>query len=259
MHRRHSIAWFTGLVQQLYKDFRVDLLNIMDDNLTEDLDWAKDLCRALADLGLPITYRASRGIRIDRTDAELFRLMKAAGFDSVTLPIESGSDQILEQMGKRITTAPVLEAFRQARRAGLKVFAFVIFGYPDETPEDIERSVALLRACRPDYFLLFRFNPLPGTAVYHRLVRRGEIPEVGLESIPYNFTRGFSTYTPPQLKDFNFRGVLIREYLRMFLTRPSTIYHYFRRNRLQSTIKTFMGGYLVDRPNPAGTRRCHGD
>ncbi len=243
-YRHHSIPYVTGQIRKLYEQFRIDYVNFMDDNLTEDLDFAKDLCRALAALRLPITYCAGRGFRIDRTDPELFRLMKIAGFDSVTLPLESGSDRILEQMGKQVTTAPVIEKSRQIRAAGLKVYAFVIYGYPDETEDDIRQSIELLRACRPDYFLLFRFNPLPGTAVYRRLVERGEIPELGLASIPYNFTRGSCTYTPPGLARYDFRGVLFREYLRMFATRPTTIYHYFRRNHLRSSLGVLRGRYV---------------
>ena len=243
LHRRHSIDHFTGLIRKLYEEFQIDYVNIMDDNLTQDMDWAKDLCRALAELKLPITYCAGRGIRIDRTDPELFGLMRAAGFDSVTMPIESGSDRILLQMGKKVTTAPVLDKVRQIRAAGLKLYTFVMFGYPEETVEDIHRSLQLLRACKVDYFLLFRFNPLPGTPAYKRLVASGEIPEIGLGSIPYNFSRGDCTYTPPLLKDFDFRGVLIREYLRMFFTRPMTIYHFFNRNRPRSVLGVLRGKY----------------
>ena len=244
VHRRHSIKYFTGLIQKLYDDFQIDFVNIMDDNLTEDMDWAKDLCRALAELDLPVTYCAGRGVRLDRIDQELFHLMKAAGFDSVTLPIESGSDRILRKMGKQASVAPVLKKARQVRTAGLMVYTFIMYGYPDETEEDIRQSLTLLRACRPDYFLLFRFNPLPGTPVYRKLVARNEIPEIGLDSIPYNFTRGSSTYTPQGLRDFNFRSVLILEYLRMFLTRPSTVYHYFRRNHIRSSLGVFIGKYI---------------
>jgi anaerobic magnesium-protoporphyrin IX monomethyl ester cyclase len=244
VYRHHSTAYVAGLVSTLYREHGVDFINLMDDNLTEDLGWAKELCRALAALDLPITYRAGRGIRIDRTDPELFRLMKAAGFDSVTLPIESGSDRILSQMGKQITTAPVLETARQVRAAGLKVYAFLMYGYPGETEADIRLSLSLMRAVKPDYFLLFRFNPLPGTKVYQRLRATGEIPDLAFESIPYNFTRGNSTYAPPTLKGFDFRRVLIKEYLRMFLTRPTTMYHYFQRNRPLSTLGVLKGRFI---------------
>lgn len=243
-HRHHSIEYMTGFIRKLYDDFQVDLINFMDDNMTEDMDWAKDLFRALAAMNLPITYRAGRGVRLDRTDPEMFGLMKAAGFDSVTLAIESGSDQVLDRMGKCITTAPVLDKARQVHAAGMKVFAFVIYGYTDETPEDIERSLKLLRACKPDYFLLFRFNPLPGTAAYKRLVKRGEIPEIGLDQIPYNFTRGYAVYTPPGLAKYPFRRVLIFEYLRMFITRPHTLLDYFERNGMDSFGRWLTGKYL---------------
>ena len=244
VYRHYSIGYFTDLVSRLYREFGVDFINLMDDNLTEDLDWAKELCRALAALDLPITYRAGRGIRIDRTDPELFRLMKAAGFDSVTLPIESGSDRILARMDKQITAQPVLETARQVRAAGLKVYAFLMYGYPDETEADVRLSLSLMRAVKPDYFLLFRFNPLPGTKVYERLRAAGEIPELAFASIPYNFTRGNSTYAPPTLQGFDFRGLLIREYLRMFLTRPITVLRYFERNRLRSTLGVLKGRFI---------------
>jgi len=116
-----------------------------------------------------------------------------------------------------------------------------MFGYPGETPEDIRRTLELMRACKPDYFLLFRFNPLPGTPIYKKLVARGEIPEIELDSIDYNFCRGSCTYTPPGLKGFDFRGTLVREYLRMFATRPATVYHYFRRNGVKSMLGALGG------------------
>lgn len=260
-HRRHSVEYMTRFIRKLYDEFNVDLVNFMDDNLTEDMDWAKDLFRALAAMNLPITYRASRGVRHDRTDAEMFALMKAAGFDSVTLAIESGSDQVLDRMGKAVTAAPVLTKARMVHAAGMKVFAFVIYGYIDETPDDIRRSLELLRACRPDYFLLFRFNPLPGTAAYRRLVKRGEIPEIGLGQIPYNFTRGYALYTPPGLADYPFRRVLITEYLRMFITRPHTLLDYFERNGWDSLGRWLTGRYLYQSDGfPAageqGENRC---
>lgn len=239
-HRRHSIAYLLALIEQLHRDFGVDYINIMDDNFTQDMDFAKRFCRALIKLDLPITFCASRGIRLDRTDDELFRLMRQSGFDSVTFAVESGSDPILHAMKKGVDTAPVLDKIHEARNVGLKIYLFFIYGWPDETRAEIRRTVRLLRACKPDYFLLFRFNPLPGTPIYRKLVERGEIP-TGDGTIPYTFSRGYGNYTPPGLKHFNFRWVLFREYLRMFATRPATIRHFFRRNGIRNVLGVLSG------------------
>lgn len=225
--KHHSLDYLVKLITTLHYQYGVDYINIMDNSFTQDLDFAKEFCRKMISLDLPVKFTTGRGIRMEQTDRELFRLMKEAGWDAITFAGESGSNRVLENMQKGIDSALILEKVAQVRETGLKVFAYFMYGYPDETEEDIARTLKLIRDCRPDFFHLFRFNPLPGTPVYDELQARGDLPsEDG--SVPVDFARGDSPYVPHTLSNFNFRGTLLKAYLRLFITHPAGIYYFFK-------------------------------
>jgi len=60
-------------------------------------------------------------------------------------------------------------ATRWLRCAGIEVGFFLQFGYPGETLEDIERTLQMVRDCRPDDIGISVSYPLPGTPFYERV------------------------------------------------------------------------------------------
>ncbi|MEM4390155.1 MAG: tRNA (N(6)-L-threonylcarbamoyladenosine(37)-C(2))-methylthiotransferase [Candidatus Micrarchaeia archaeon] len=82
------------------------------------------------------------------------------------LPIQSGSDGILEAMGRRYTVREfekIVAAFR-ARIPALTLATDIICGYPGESEEDFAATLALLERVRPDVVNVSRFSPRPGTS-----------------------------------------------------------------------------------------------
>ena len=62
---------------------------------------------------------------------------------------ESGSQKILDAMEKGTQVEQIYEAARRLHAAGIEVGFFLQFGYPGETREDIERTLQMVRDCRP--------------------------------------------------------------------------------------------------------------
>ena len=78
--------------------------------------------------------------------------------------IQSGSDACLSRLHRGHSTADALLAIDHTRDAGLVPLVDVIFGFPDETPEEQEETIKLVReVCRNGYVHAHRFIPLPGT------------------------------------------------------------------------------------------------
>jgi radical SAM superfamily enzyme YgiQ (UPF0313 family) len=198
--------------------------NIIDDNFTFDVSFAKEICRRLIELNLPNAgFGTPNGIRMSRGDLELWTLMKQAGWRHLIVAPESGSQHTLNLMKKDLQLGIVQEKVKEIRRAGLKVQAFFIVGYPGESAADIEETFRLIRKCRFNFVFLANFQPLPGTPVYQDLVDRGEIPD-GL--LPKNFSDGLRTYTPPELRSFNFAKFFFRTHLMMLFENPGNAsYH----------------------------------
>lgn len=216
-HRRHSVEYLLNHMNMLNKTYGITYFNLVDDTFTNDMDFAKEFCRRLIAQKQKYVIATPRGIRMQRTDQELFHLMKKAGWEEVVLAPESGSDNVLQKMKKGQTSTTIYSKVEEAKKAGLYVVFNIIIGFPGETIEDIEKTRQMLRKCRPHFFVIFNFNPLPGTAIYRQLVEEKQIHD-GL--LPKNFGEVNRVYVPKGLEHVNFSRIILEEYLNLFLHRP---------------------------------------
>ena len=83
----------------------------------------------------------------------------------IHLPVQSGSDRILAEMGRRYTRAEYLEAVRRLRGFDpeFAVTTDVIVGYPGETEADFEATRTLMDEADFDNAFIFKYSPRPGT------------------------------------------------------------------------------------------------
>ena len=81
------------------------------------------------------------------------------------LPVQSGSDRILAEMGRHYTRAEYLTAVRKLREFDpeFAVTTDVIVGYPGETQEDFEATRSLMDDAGFDNAFIFKYSPRPGT------------------------------------------------------------------------------------------------
>ena len=81
------------------------------------------------------------------------------------LPVQSGSDRVLAEMGRRYTRAEYLEAVAKLRAFDpeFAVTTDVIVGYPGETEEDFDQTRTLMDEAGFDNAFIFKYSPRPGT------------------------------------------------------------------------------------------------
>ena len=81
------------------------------------------------------------------------------------LPVQSGSDRVLKEMGRHYTRAEYLAAVAKLRAFDpeFAVTTDVIVGYPGETEEDFEATRALMEEAGFDNAFVFKYSPRPGT------------------------------------------------------------------------------------------------
>ena len=83
----------------------------------------------------------------------------------IHLPVQSGSDRILELMNRKYTRAWYMERVEAIRRivpdCGLSTDIFA--GYCSETEEDHALSLSLMRECGYDSAFMFKYSERPGT------------------------------------------------------------------------------------------------
>lgn len=81
------------------------------------------------------------------------------------LPVQSGSDRVLAEMGRRYTREEYLAAVKRLRDldSEFAVTTDVIVGYPGETEEDFEATRSLMEEASFDNSFIFKYSPRPGT------------------------------------------------------------------------------------------------
>lgn len=83
----------------------------------------------------------------------------------IHLPLQSGSNQILKLMGRRYTKEQYLSLFHKLKMAipNISITTDIIVGFPNETREDFEETLAVVNECKFDSAFTFIFSPRIGT------------------------------------------------------------------------------------------------
>jgi tRNA-2-methylthio-N6-dimethylallyladenosine synthase len=92
------------------------------------------------------------------------------------LPVQSGSDRMLEEMNRKHTRADYLRIIERARKArpDMAFSSDFIVGFPGETDQDFEDTLALVREVGYAQCFTFKYSPRPGTPAAEMA---GQIPE----------------------------------------------------------------------------------
>jgi len=129
-----------------------------------EFDFA-DLLRAVAVPGIK-RIRFTSPHPNDFTDRVIAALADVdAVCEHVHLPMQSGSDRVLKRMLRRYTRDGYLECVAKLRAAipGLSVTTDVIVGFPGETDEDFEETLAVVREVGFADGFTFKFSARDGT------------------------------------------------------------------------------------------------
>ncbi|HRF10284.1 MAG TPA: tRNA (N6-isopentenyl adenosine(37)-C2)-methylthiotransferase MiaB [Xanthobacteraceae bacterium] len=130
-------------------------------------DWTlPDLVARLAEIPELARIRYMTSHPRDMTDAliEAHRdIEKLMPF--LHLPVQSGSDRILEEMNRKHTRAEYLRIIERVRKArpDIAFSSDFIVGFPGETDQDFEDTLALAREVRFAQCFTFKYSPRPGT------------------------------------------------------------------------------------------------
>ena len=185
--RHRSIESIVQEIRFVRDRWDIRNFSLVDDNFTLNRAFAKEVCRAILRENLDIRWRCPNGVRLDTLDAELVRLMEAAGCFYLYVALESGSQRILDAMNRQTKLEVMIEKVRLVRRVSrIKMLGFFILGYPDERMGDMLASIRLACALPLDMASFFLFTPHPGTEVYHRLLDEGRLREADWTSFFYD-------------------------------------------------------------------------
>jgi len=188
-YRGMSAAKVVDEIEKLVVDHGVEELMVVDDIFNFDLERAKDICRGIIDRGIPIHLQFPNGVRGDRFDEELVRLMKEAGTHYMAIAVETTSEKYQKLIRKNLKHDRALDAIRWARKYGIEVCGFFMIGFPGETLEEINDTLAFAVNSPLDTVFISLVSPFKGTTLRADMIqgRFGEMSDSGLTALDQLF------------------------------------------------------------------------
>ena len=129
--------------------FGVRNLYFADLSFTLNKKLVADLCGAIVERGTKLRWACQT--RLDLIDEEILTKMAEAGCRLIDVGVESGTETIVRRTNKYIPPRTITEGLRMIRRLGMESAAFMMFGLPNETEEDMRRSIRFVKKIAPTY------------------------------------------------------------------------------------------------------------
>jgi anaerobic magnesium-protoporphyrin IX monomethyl ester cyclase len=183
-YRHRSAASVIGEIRHLQKKYGANYIEFWDELSFHKLKPTEDFVDALLAADLNIHWGAPiRSDLFGRDDLRLedrlrvLQKMKDSGVLALAFSLESGNQEILDDMNKRIKVEYFDEQVRLLREVGIISDTSVVIGYPRETSETLSQTMEMCRRNRiyPSVGFLL---PLPSTGMWDYALENGHITDI---------------------------------------------------------------------------------
>lgn len=142
-------------------------------------DWVIEFCNLLLAENLSITWQLPSGTRSEALDDDVLPLLVRSGCTNVTYAPESGTEETLKIIKKKIKIDRMVASMRDAVKAGCNVKANMIFGFPTDTYRSLLQSfpfITKMAIAGVHDISIAPFRPYPGSELFRDLQKQGRIP-----------------------------------------------------------------------------------
>lgn len=162
--RRRSVENIVEELKECVEKYNITNFVFWSDIFNLDKNWTMALCQAIIDSGLKITWSANT--RADTADDEMAKMMYKSGCRLVSIGVESGSQYMLEKMGKKITLDDVRRTVKTFKDAKIRIYNYFVIGLPWESEETVEETIRFAIELDSDFISFYTATPLPGSRFY---------------------------------------------------------------------------------------------
>jgi radical SAM superfamily enzyme YgiQ (UPF0313 family) len=235
--------------RHLIKDLGAEEIGWLDDSANIRTKRLHEICDLLVKEKLnSVPWIMINGIRANLADTVTLGKMKAAGCKRVAFGVETGDEDILISIDKRIDHDTIRQAFKNAKKVGLETMGFFIIGLPGDTNETMDKTIQFAIELDPLVANFSMMTPYPGTTVYEIATKKGRMLMKDWDD--YVFFEGRARY---ELGDMTAELVerKWKEAYRRFYLRPSRVVKTFTRRATWANLpRTFSMALRVIFPKP---------
>jgi radical SAM superfamily enzyme YgiQ (UPF0313 family) len=143
--------------------------------------WILEFCEELINQKTGIRWQISGGTRCEAIDENVIVQAKRAGCEYLGFAPESGVQEVLVRIKKRLDLRHMMNLIRLAKKHRVDTRCNIIIGFPEDTRSQIYRTLFFQMKLA---FLgvvdspIFDFTPYPGSELFNQLRKEGVIPDL---------------------------------------------------------------------------------
>jgi len=169
-YRQRSPENIVRELREIIDRYGVRNFYFIDDLFTLNMRRLEALLGRVLEEGLDIRWQCLA--RVDRVTPEMLRLMHRAGCRQIHYGIESGNEEILRAIGKRITKEQVRRAVKWTMEAGIRAKGYFMLGLPGDTVRTMQQTIDFAVELDLDDAMFSLTTPFPGTRLWDELVSK---------------------------------------------------------------------------------------
>jgi len=237
-YREKSAKSVIGEIKYIQKQYGIKELLFYDDSFTLNKKRIIELCDEMMKNEIKIPWSCET--RVNLIDEELLSKMKDAGCYIISYGVESGNQEILNNIKKDITLEQIKNAFKLTREAGISIVSYFMLGCPGDTEQTMKQTIEFAKELDSNFAQFSICTPFPGTEIADLIDKKNEIDWNKLsyvsnrsETIPFVISKNLNE---EQLKKY------YNNAYKEFYLRPSFVLKTILRMRSIDDIKVNING-----------------
>jgi len=165
--RQRDLSLVAIELRQMMRQRGIRHVRFYDDVFAYNTSKLQRIVQHIAPLGL--SYDCY--IRVDTTTPQMLELLKASGCSQVRFGVETGNERArsLRKGGRTVSFEKHVEVVEKCRELGIESQASYIFGFPDESRDDMLETIEFADRLNTDTVGFYKLTPYPGTVYWDML------------------------------------------------------------------------------------------
>ncbi len=166
-YRRRPADQVAAEMKMLKEQYNPDAIWFVDDVFTISHKWLTAFHEEVVKQNAQIRFECIT--RAERLNDEILKLLKEAGCFRIWIGAESGSQDIIDAMDRRVDVNHVKKIIQDTNSMGIETGTFIMLGYPGETEKNIDETIQYLKEAKPTHYTITVAYPIKGTSLYNEI------------------------------------------------------------------------------------------
>ena len=151
-------------IRHVYETYVTPMFTFNDSDFLVNKKFVSEICDLLIEEGPVINWDCSA--KASEITDDLIKKMALSGCQSISVGVESGSDETLGKAKKGVTTEQIKKSRKILKDNFMVYCAYYMVGFPWETREDIYEMLSFIGDMDFDFEKVFVVATYPGTELY---------------------------------------------------------------------------------------------